>query len=340
MDNSDSDLGSGGVLLLPDQPGSFPHIMVNANKEGRIYVVDRDQMTTGNSHYCSGCAKDSEIIAESGIGAVGGIFNMPAYWNNTLYFWGASDVLKSIPVTNGLPDFTHMTGSTPSIGFPGAGISMSSNGTTAGSAIVWGIDSSQWGSPGPGPGPAVLYAYDATNVPKMLYSSAQNATRDAAGNAVKFAVPTVANGKVYVGTSTAVDAYGLLPFISSLSSASGPVGSPLTITGANFGSSGTVTFNGTVAAVTSWSATNIATSVPSGATTGNVVVTVNGVASNGVPFTVNSGGSGQCPVHDLAEHSDAGDTGRESKSAGRIGGKVHVQFQRFHYRSPFLQGCE
>jgi hypothetical protein len=215
LDSHDEDLGSGGVLLLPDQPGSFPHILVEAGKEGRIYVVNRDQMTTNNSHYCSGCPNDPEIIEESGIPAVGaggfGMFNSPAYWNNTLYFWGVSDVLKSIPITNGLPDFTHVTGSTPQIGFPGAGLSVSSNGTTPGSAIVWAINSTQYGSPGPGPGPAVLYAYDATNIPAMLYSSGQNATRDAAGNAVKFAVPTVANGKVYVGTSTEVDVYGLLP---------------------------------------------------------------------------------------------------------------------------------
>jgi len=215
LDMGDVDVGAGGVLLLPDQPGSFPHILVEAGKEGRIYVVNRDQMTTNNSHFCSGCANDSEIIEESGSSTVGSnpsaMFNIGAYWNNTLYFWGATDVLKSIPIANGVPDFTHITGSTPSIGFPGAGISVSSNGTTAGSAIVWAIDSSQYGSPGPGPGPAVLHAYDATNILTMLYSSAQNATRDAAGNATKFAVPTVANGKVYVGTNTEVDVYGLLP---------------------------------------------------------------------------------------------------------------------------------
>jgi hypothetical protein len=215
LDSHDEDLGSGGVLLLPDQPGSFPHILVEAGKEGRIYVVNRDQMTTNNSHYCSGCPNDPEIIEESGIPAVGaggfGMFNSPAYWNNTLYFWGVSDVLKSIPITNGLPDFTHVTGSTPQIGFPGAGLSVSSNGTTPGSAIVWAINSTQYGSPGPGPGPAVLYAYDANNITFMLYNSAQNTSRDKAGNATKFAVPTIANGKVYVGTSTEVDVYGLLP---------------------------------------------------------------------------------------------------------------------------------
>jgi hypothetical protein len=215
LDMGDVDVGSGGVLLLPDQPGSFPHIVVEAGKEGRIYVVNRDQMTANNSHYCSGCANDPEIIEESGSSTVGSnpdaMYNMAAYWNNTLYFWGVGDVLKSIPIANGVPDFTHVTGSSPLLTFPGAGISVSSNGTTAGSAIVWAIDSSQYGSPGPGPGPAVLHAYDATNILTMLYSSAQNATRDAAGNATKFTVPTVANGKVYVGTSTEVDVYGPLP---------------------------------------------------------------------------------------------------------------------------------
>jgi hypothetical protein len=206
---NDVDVGSGGVLLLPDQPGQFPHILVEAGKEGKIYVINRDQMTTGNSHYCNQCGSDPEIIEEAGV--VGGMFNVPAYWNNALYFWGTNDVLKSIPVTNGLPDFTHITSSTPLINFPGAAVSVSSNGTTTGSAIVWAIDGTHYLGSVNGFGSAVLYAYDATNIPTMLYSSGQNAARDAAGNAVKFAVPTVANGKVYVGTSTEVDVYGLLP---------------------------------------------------------------------------------------------------------------------------------
>ena len=130
-------------------------------------------MTTGNSHYCDQCGSDPEIIEEAG--AVGGMFNLPAYWNNTLYFWGTNDVLKSIPVTNGLPDFTHITGSTPLINFPGAGVSVSSNGTTAGSAIVWAINGTHFLGSSNGFGPAVLYAYDATNIPTMLYSSGQNA---------------------------------------------------------------------------------------------------------------------------------------------------------------------
>ena len=304
MDSHDEDLGSGGVLLLPDQPGSFPHILVEAGKEGRIYVVNRDQMTTNNSHYCSGCPNDPEIIEESGLPAVGaggyGMFNTAAYWNNTLYFWGVSDVLKSIPITSGLPDFTHVTRSTPQIGFPGAGVSVSSNGTTAGSAIVWAIDSSQYGSPGPGPGPAVLYAYDATNISKMLYSSAQNATHDAAGSAVKFAVPTVANGKVYVGTSTEVDVYGLFSNsslnISSITPSSVTVGGtafPLTINGTGFITGATVNF-GSNPAITpsSVTSTQIVATIPAAdiATLGTVNVTVTnptgGGTSNARTFTI------------------------------------------------------
>jgi RHS repeat-associated protein len=77
--------------------------------------------------------------------------------------------------------------------------------------------------------------------------------------------------------------------ITSLSPTSGAVGTPVTITGTNFGTSqgtSTVTFNGTSATPTTWSATSIVVPVPSGATTGNVVVTVGGIASNGVSFTV------------------------------------------------------
>ena len=311
LDSHDEDLGSGGVLLLPDQPGSFPHIMVEAGKEGRIYVVNRDQMTTNNSHYCSGCPNDPEIIEESGIPAVGaggyGMFNTAAYWNNTLYFWGVSDVLKSIPITSGLPDFTRVNRSTPQIGFPGAGVSVSSNGTTAGSAIVWAIDSSQYGSPGPGPGPAVLYAFDATNISKMLYSSTQNAGRDAAGNAVKFTVPTVANGKVYVGTSTEVDVYGLvsanpLPHISSITPSSAMVGGPafpLTVNGTGFITGATVNFGSNpVITPSSVTSTQIVATIPAAdiATAGTVNVTVTnpvgGGTSNAQTFTTNNPGNG------------------------------------------------
>jgi hypothetical protein len=299
---NDGDLGSGGVLLLPDQPGSFPHILVEAGKAGRIFVINRDTpMTTNNSHYCSGCTSDPEIIEESASGAIGGMFNVPAYWNNTLYFWGSNDVLKSIPVTNGLPDFTHVTGSSPLINFPGAGLSISSNGTSAGTAIVWAIDGTHYVGGVNSVGPSVLYAYDATNIPTMLYSSAQNAARDAAGTAVKFAVPTVANGKVYVGTSTEVDVYGLLgvsgPKISSINPSSAMAGGPafpLTVSGTGFVSTSVVKFNGAAKTTTFVSAIQLTAAITAAdiATAGTVTVTVtnpvSGGTSNTVSFTINA----------------------------------------------------
>ena len=308
LENTDSDLGSGGVILLPDQPGPFPHILVEAGKEGNLYVINRDQMTTNNSHYCPAptCTNDPEIIEETGRNGVGigvGMFNLGAYWNSTLYFWGVQDVLKSIPITNGLPDFKHITLSTPELRFPGAGLSVSSNGTTPGSAILWAVDGTQWGAPGPGPGPAVLYAYDATNILTMLYSSAQNATRDSAGNAVKLVVPTVANGRVYVGTSTEVDVYGLvgtnpLPQISSIAPSSVTVGGAaftLTLTGTGFVTGATVNFGSNPAITPSFvTSTQIVATIPAAdiATAGTVNVAVTnpagGGTSNAQTFTINN----------------------------------------------------
>jgi predicted RecA/RadA family phage recombinase len=207
MDDNDKDLGSGGTLLVPVQPGSSLNIMVQAGKQGQIYVVDRDQLTTGNTHYCSGCATDTEILEETSVGAVGGIFSVPAYWNSNIYIWGNNDLLKSIPITAGLPNLANITTGSIQFGFPGATPSVSSNGTTASTAILWAVNSSAYKTPGP----AVLYAFTATNISNQLWDSglATN-NRDMAGNAVKFATPTISNGKVYVGTASEVDVYGLL----------------------------------------------------------------------------------------------------------------------------------
>lgn len=257
LDGSDADLGSGGVLLLPNQPGSFPHILVQSGKQGRIYVVNRDvPMTTTPAHYNSqpNCqTSDPEIIEASNSGAVGGMWSMPAYWNNTIYFWGSGDVLKAFPLVVGLPSFSSPSNSVQ-IQFPGATPSISSNGTDPTTGIVWAIDSSKYGSPGPAPGPAVLHAINASAIGSELWNSSMDKTgHDQAGNAVKFSVPTIANGKVYVGTSAEVDVYGLLasgtqpatPVISPASeTASAPV--HVSITDATAGATIYYTTNGTV----------------------------------------------------------------------------------------------
>jgi len=286
LDSTDKDLGSGGTLLLPDQPGAYPHILVHADKVGRIYVVNRDQFTAGNSHYCPGCATDTEIIEESASGTVVSLLSVPAYWNNNIYFWGRGDVLKSIPIANGLPDFTHISSNSISLGSPGATPSISSSGTTAGTAILWAIDSSKASSSGP----AVVYAFDATNVTKLLWDSSQAAnSRDKAGNAVKFATPTISNGKVYVGTSSEVDVYGLLstaatPQISPASE-SVPTSIQVSITDATSGASNYYTTDGSAPTPTHGTVYTVPFTLTSSATV-QAIATASGFATSGVASAV------------------------------------------------------
>ena len=200
LDGGDTDLGSGGPLLLPDQSGSITHELVQVGKSGTIYVLNRDQFTAGNLHYCKTCTSINTQIAQEIQGAVGGLWNMPAYWNNSVYFVGAGDTLKSFSLINGEFPTSASASTGTSIGYPGATPSISSNGNSNG--IVWLIQSSG--------GAAVLRAYDPANGLASLYSSS-NKSGDAAGSGVKFSVPTIANGKVYVGTQTELDVYGSLP---------------------------------------------------------------------------------------------------------------------------------
>jgi Bacterial Ig-like domain (group 2) len=202
LDGGDTDLGSGGTLLLPDQSGSIPHQLVQVGKAGTIYVINRDQFTAGNLHYCkSNCNGTDTQIAQEIQGAVGGLWSMPAYWNNSVYFVGAGDTLKSFSLVNGVFPATFSASSSSSFGYPGATPSISSTGSSNG--IVWAIAA--------GGGAAVLHAYDPANGLASLYSSANQGSRDTAGSGVKFSVPTIANGKVFVGTQTELDVYGPLP---------------------------------------------------------------------------------------------------------------------------------
>jgi len=216
MANGDADLGSGGVLLLGNQGGSYPNLLLQSGKTGSLYLINRDQMTTGNSHYCSiSCGNTDPEIVQEVQNATNGMYSSLAYWNNNVYLWGAGeptrvDYLKAYSLTNGVLSTAPTSKSANTIGFPGATPVVSSNGTTNG--IVWAIDSSNNGTDGSILNAAVLHAYDATNLSHELYNSTQAAgNRDQAGDAVKFTVPVVINGKVYVGTSSEVDVYGPLP---------------------------------------------------------------------------------------------------------------------------------
>ena len=197
LDSQDGDVGSGGMMVIPTQTtGSNPHLAVQAGKAGTLFLLNRDNLGGYNT-------TTDQVVQELpySVGYVG-VWSSPAYWNGNIYYWGRFDYLKEFALTNGLLNTTPIE-SVETIGFPGATPSISASGTTNG--IVWTVDSEAYSTPGP----AILMAHNATNVATTLYSSATNATRDAAGNAVKFVVPTVVNGKVYVGAASEVDIYGL-----------------------------------------------------------------------------------------------------------------------------------
>ena len=205
LEHSDLDLGAGGVVALPDQSGAIPHLLIGASKEGRVYLLNRDNMGKFNS------AGDSQIVQELA-GVTGPVFSTPAFWNQNIYFFGAKSAGKQFALAN-----DHLAGvaqAPETFGFPGATPSVSASNNTNG--MVWAIESDAFGkaascSAAPAGGPAVLRAYDATNIGKELYNSSQAGARDLAGQAIKFSVPTVVNGHVYVGTANQVTVFGALP---------------------------------------------------------------------------------------------------------------------------------
>jgi hypothetical protein len=214
-DNSgDRDFGAGGAAVLADLPADspVPRLLICGGKDGNLYLVNRDTL---------GGFGDSAAVQKIPVSYQ--IFATGAYWNSKYYLAGAKGPLAAYTLAPSVPTLSLAVSSSHVFGFPGASPAVSASGVQNG--IVWALDTSQYcTSKAPGCGPAVLYAYDAANIATVLWSSAGVAA-DAAGNAVKFAIPTIANGKVYVGTrgnniggvlgSTSVagelDVYGLGP---------------------------------------------------------------------------------------------------------------------------------
>jgi hypothetical protein len=193
--NADTDFGSGGGILLldvTDSGGNTRHLSVGAGKDSLIYVVDRDSMGKFN-------ASTDQIYQEISGQLGGGVFSMPAFFNNTVYYGAVGDALKAFPVTTARLAAAPSSQSTHHFGYPGTTPSVSANGTTNG--IVWAIENSG----------AELFAYDATNLTSELYNSNQAAANRDHFSGNKFITPMVVNGKVYVGTATSVAVFGLLP---------------------------------------------------------------------------------------------------------------------------------
>jgi hypothetical protein len=211
----DVDFGSGGAAILVNQTtGPVQHLVIGGGKDGYLYSLNRDAM---------GGLGDANAWQRFNFGSQ--IFATGAFWNNTFYMAGVNAHLQAFsfnPSTSKV-NTPSSSQSPSSFGFPGSTPSVSSSGATNG--IVWALNNSSFCTTlAGGCGPAVLHAYDATNLALELWNSAQ-VSGNAAGNAVKFTIPTVANGKVYVGTrgnntggtfgSTSIsgelDVFGLLP---------------------------------------------------------------------------------------------------------------------------------
>ena len=193
--NADTDFGSGGGILLldvTDSGGVTRHLSVGAGKDSLIYVVDRDSMGKFN-------ATTDQIYQEISGQLGGGVFSMPAFFNNTVYYGAVGDALKAFPVTTARLAATPSSQSTHHFGYPGTTPSVSANGVANG--IVWAIENTG----------AILFAYDATDLTKELYDSNQAANNRDHFSGNKFITPMVVNGKVYVGTPTSVAVFGLLP---------------------------------------------------------------------------------------------------------------------------------
>ncbi len=193
---ADQDLGSGGIMLLPDvsdSGGTVRHLAVGAGKDGNLYVVNRDSLGK-----FSGSANN---IWQQLSGALsGGIFSNPAYFNGTVYYGPVSGPLLAFSVQNAKLSSAASSSTATRFTYPGTSPVVSANGSSNG--IVWAHENTI---------PAVLHAYEASSLGHELYNSSQAANnRDQLGPGNKFIVPTIADGKVFVGTQSGVAVFGLL----------------------------------------------------------------------------------------------------------------------------------
>jgi hypothetical protein len=195
--NGDVDLGSGGALVLPDMTdtnGQVRHLAIGAGKDSNIYLVDRDNMGKFNPQ------NDTAIYQELDGALPGGIWSMPAYYNGQVYFGAVGGPIRAFQFSEAALSSTPASITGTRFPYPGATPSISANGSANG--ILWAVESSSL---------AVLHAYSAANLAQELYNTNQAAKgRDHFGAGNKFMAPTIANGKVYVGTPHGVAAFGLL----------------------------------------------------------------------------------------------------------------------------------
>ncbi|TMC67983.1 MAG: hypothetical protein E6J18_14995 [Chloroflexi bacterium] len=206
LNDTDIDYGSMGSLLIPNSS-----YFLTGGKDGNLYLVNKDNM----GGWVSSSNQVQQVVP---LGSGSNMHCQAAYYKGStrefIYVWSENDVLRAIPFDRGSNlldrtgeiDYAGLGGPT---GQSGAVLSVSSNGSTDGTGILWASyaksgDAESFVSPG------ILRAFDASDVTKELWNNQQNAARDGAGMYAKFSPPTIANGHVYLPTfSNKVVVYGL-----------------------------------------------------------------------------------------------------------------------------------
>jgi hypothetical protein len=201
LSGNDIDLGSASVVILPDSAGSaaHPHLALATGKIGVLFLLD--QTNLGQFHSTSNSDVQEVTVGLNTSNLDGGIFSSPAYWNGNIYVGEVSDSLRQFMIVNGSLSLSSVSNSANTFPLRGVTPAVSANGTSGG--IVWVLDLTGWQTNQP----AILDAYDATNLQNLLFSSPASGS-GAAGPAVKFTLPTVANGKVYVGAQGQFSVFG------------------------------------------------------------------------------------------------------------------------------------
>ncbi|WP_069806231.1 hypothetical protein [Thermogemmatispora onikobensis] len=218
LDDADADLGSAAPLLLPTVGE-----LIASGKEGRIYVLARNHLgryhTIPDACNHQGRNDVDQIVQEFPPTTIGGLFSTPAYWNGPegeyVYFASVNRPVVAYRLINGRLSSQPVSATPEELPFPGANVVVTSSGNQAGTGILWLVDPR-----------GVLRAYDASNLARELYSSDQSPERDALPGYVKFSVPTVADGRVFVPSGKALVIYGLLARGRPLPSPSQTQGAP------------------------------------------------------------------------------------------------------------------
>ena len=206
MAKDDLDLGSAGIVVLPDQPGAFPHLLLTSGKNGHIYLLNRDAL----GGYNPNASRNVGIVQEMS-GLLKQQMGTAAYWDGNVYFGAgvsaSRDSIRAFSLRNGRLSIEPTSRTQAVYKLTRSTVSVSANGNDSG--IVWAVETDGYYAKGR-PGQAVLHAYDARDLGRELYNSRQRPRRDSPGPASKFTVPTVVNGKVFIGTANQLSVYGLL----------------------------------------------------------------------------------------------------------------------------------